>query len=110
MPAFFFGGSHERPYGTGLQVSFADIDPQTLTLSPEDAADAIGIRTAALLEVHTFGVPCDVDALAELAERSGMALLFDAADAFGSRRRGQPPGGSGDAEMFSLSPSRVRAA
>jgi dTDP-4-amino-4,6-dideoxygalactose transaminase len=107
VPAFCFGAVARAAVWNGLQVSFADIDPQTLTLSPEDAAGAIGIRTSALLAVHTFGIPCDVDALAELAERSGIALLFDAADAFGSRRRGAPLGGSGDAEVFSLSPSRV---
>ena len=107
VPAFCSGAVVRAAVWNGLQVSFADIDPQTLTLSPESATDAIGIRTSALLAVHTFGIPCDVDALAELAERSGIALLFDAADAFGSRRRGEPLGGSGDAEVFSLSPRRV---
>ena len=107
VPAFCFGPVARAAVWNGLQVSFADIDPRTLTLSPEDAAEAIGIRTSALLAVHTFGVPCDVDALAALAARNGIALLFDAADAFGSRRRGEPLGGSGDAAVFSLSPSRV---
>jgi dTDP-4-amino-4,6-dideoxygalactose transaminase len=107
VPAFCFGAVARAAVWNGLQVSFADIDSRTLTLSPEDAADALGIRTSALLAVHTFGVPCDVDALAELAQRSGIALLFDAADAFGSRHRGVPLGGFGDAAVFSLSPSRV---
>jgi dTDP-4-amino-4,6-dideoxygalactose transaminase len=107
VPAFCYGAVARAAVWNGLQVSFADIDPRSLTLSPRDAADAIGIRTSALLAVHTFGIPCDVDALAELAERSGIALLFDAADAFGSKRCGEPLGGSGDAEVFSLSPTRV---
>jgi dTDP-4-amino-4,6-dideoxygalactose transaminase len=107
VPAFCFGAVARAAVWNGLQVSFADIDPQTLTMSPENAADAICIRTSALLAVHTFGMPCDVDALAKLAERSGIALFFDAADAFGSRCQGKPLGGSGDAEVFSLSPSRA---
>jgi dTDP-4-amino-4,6-dideoxygalactose transaminase len=107
VPAFCFGAVARAAVWNGLQVSFADIDPQTLTLSPQVAADAIGIRTSALLAVHTFGTPCQVDALEELAERTGITLLFDAADAFGSSRQGVRLGGSGDAEVFSLSPTRM---
>jgi dTDP-4-amino-4,6-dideoxygalactose transaminase len=103
VPGFGFGAVARAAVWNGLQVSYADIDPHTLTLAAQDAADAIGIRTSALLAVHSFGNPCDVDALAELAERSGIALLFDAAEALGSRRLGVPLGGSGDAEVFSLS-------
>ena len=107
VPAFGFGAVTRAAVWNGLQVSFADIDPRTLTLDPEDAADAVGIRTAALLAVHTLGTPCDVEALAELAERSGTTLVYDAADALGSRRQGVLLGGFGDAEVFSLSPTRM---
>jgi dTDP-4-amino-4,6-dideoxygalactose transaminase len=107
VPGFCFGAVVQAAVWNGLQVAFADIDPQTLTLSPESATDAVGIRTSALLAVHTFGIPCDMDGLGELAERNGIALLFDAADAFGSRRRGNPLGGAGDAGVFNLSPRRV---
>jgi dTDP-4-amino-4,6-dideoxygalactose transaminase len=107
VPAFGFEAVARAAAWNGLQVSFADIDPHTLTVCPRDAADAVGIRTSALLGVHTFGTPCAVDELEELAERNGIPLLFDAGDAFGSRRRGAPLGGSGDAEVFSLSSTRV---
>jgi dTDP-4-amino-4,6-dideoxygalactose transaminase len=107
VPAFGFGAVARAAAWNGLQMSLADIDPHTLTLDPRDAADAIGIRTSALLAVHTFGTPADVDALAELANSSGIALLFDAADAFGSRHHGVALGGYGEAAVFSLSPTRV---
>jgi dTDP-4-amino-4,6-dideoxygalactose transaminase len=107
VPGFGFGAVARAAVWNGLQVSFADIDPHTLTLAADDAADAIGIRTSALLAVHTLGNPCDVDALTELAESSGIALLFDAADALGSRRQGVSLGGSGDAEVFSLSSTNM---
>jgi dTDP-4-amino-4,6-dideoxygalactose transaminase len=107
VPAFGFGAVARAAVWNGLQVSFADIDPQTLTLDPQDAEDTIGIRTSALLAVHSLGIPCDVDALAEIAERSGIALLYDAADALGSRRQGALLGGFGDAEVFSLPPTRM---
>jgi len=107
VPAFGFAAVARAAAWNGLQVSFADMDPYTLTVDPRDAADAIGIRTSALLAVHALGTPCDVDALAEVAQRNGIALLYDAADAFGSRREGVPLGCFGDAEVFSLSPTRV---
>jgi dTDP-4-amino-4,6-dideoxygalactose transaminase len=59
------------------------------------------------LGTHIFGTPCDIDGLAEIARRTGIALLFDAAHAFGSIRNGVHVGGFGDAEVFSLSPTKV---
>jgi dTDP-4-amino-4,6-dideoxygalactose transaminase len=110
VPGFAPAATADAAAWNGLRVSLADIDERTLTLSPQDAARALGIRTSALLATHAFGTPCDVEELADLARRNGIRLFLDAAHAFGSRRRGVPVGGFGDAEVFSLSPTKTLVA
>ncbi len=110
VPSFTFAATVHAVAWNGLRPAFADIDAATLTLSPEALRKAAGLRTSAILATHTFGTPCDVEGLAELAEESGVRLLFDAAHAFGSRHAGVPVGRFGDAEVFSLSPTKVLVA
>ena len=110
VPSFTFTATAHAVAWNGLRVSFADIDLHTLTLSPVDAARAASVRTSAILATHVFGTPCDVEQLQEVASRNGTKLYFDAAHAFGSRHRGIPVGGFGDAEVFSLSPTKVLVA
>jgi len=107
VPSFTFAATAHAVSWCGLRPVFADIDPETLTLSLSAALRAIGMRTSAILATHTYGVPCDVDGLTAIAERNGIRLFFDAAHAFGSRRGDTPVGGFGDAEVFSLSPTKV---
>jgi dTDP-4-amino-4,6-dideoxygalactose transaminase len=89
---------------------FADIDARTLTLSPGAARAAAGNDTRALLATHVFGTPADVDGLRSAADDLDVPLFFDAAHAFGSRRGGTPVGGFGDAEVFSLTPTKLLVA
>jgi dTDP-4-amino-4,6-dideoxygalactose transaminase len=110
VPSFTFAATAHAVAWNGLRPRFADIDPSTLTLSPDAVSQVIGVRTSAILGTHVFGTPCDVDGLSELARRTGIALLFDAAHAFGSIRNGVHVGGFGDAEVFSLSPTKVLTA
>jgi dTDP-4-amino-4,6-dideoxygalactose transaminase len=110
VPSFTFAATAHAVAWNGLRVSFADIDPGTLTLSPVDASRAAGVRTAAILATHVFGTPCDIERLQEVARRNGTRLFFDAAHAFGSRHQGVPVGGFGDAEVFSLSPTKLLVA
>ena len=81
--------------------------PTTLLLDPDAVARSAGVRTSAILATHTYGTPCDVEALEAFARRNGIRLFFDAAHAFGSRRGATMVGGFGDAEVFSLSPTKV---
>jgi dTDP-4-amino-4,6-dideoxygalactose transaminase len=71
---------------------FADIDPLTLNLDPARAEEAITPDTTAIMPVHVYGVPCDVDAFQKLADRYNLRLIYDAAHAFGVQRlgRGKP--------------------
>ena len=71
---------------------FVDVDPQTLNIDPEAAARAVTPRTKALLPVHLYGHPADMDPLLELARERGIALVEDACQAHGARYRGRPVG------------------
>jgi dTDP-4-amino-4,6-dideoxygalactose transaminase len=107
LPSFTFAATAHAVAWNGLRITFADVDPFTLTLSREAAERVWGIRTAAILATHIFGTPCDAVGLGQLAKRNGVRLFFDAAHAFGSFHAGTPVGGFGDAEVFSLSPTKV---
>jgi dTDP-4-amino-4,6-dideoxygalactose transaminase len=72
----------------GISPVFADIDPRTLNLDPARAEEAITPDTTAIMPVHVYGVPCDVDAFQKLAERYNLKLIYDAAHAFGVQRLG----------------------
>jgi dTDP-4-amino-4,6-dideoxygalactose transaminase len=110
VPSFTFAATAHAVAWNGLRPVFADIDPSTLTLSPSAAMRSAGVRTSAILATHLYGTPCDVEALAATARAHGIRLFFDAAHAFGSRRGGTAVGGFGDAEVFSLSPTKVMVA
>jgi dTDP-4-amino-4,6-dideoxygalactose transaminase len=110
VPSFTFAATAHAVAWNELRPVFADVDAHTLTLSPLAAQHAIGPRTSAILATHVYGTPCDVEALRAVADTNGLRLFFDAAHAFGSRRRGIPIGGFGDAEVFSLSPTKVAVA
>jgi dTDP-4-amino-4,6-dideoxygalactose transaminase len=107
LPSFTFSASAHAIAWNGLRPVFADISPENLLLDPTAAARATGVRTSAILATHTFGTPCDVEGLEKVARRSGIRLFFDAAHAFGSSRGTSMIGGFGDAEVFSLSPTKV---
>lgn len=110
VPTFTFSATAHAVAWNGARVRFVDVDPRSLTLSPASMERVIGPDTQAILGVHVYGTPCDVDALSATARRSGLRLFFDAAHAFGSRYKGRPIGGFGDAEVFSLSPTKVLVA
>ena len=110
LPSFTFAATAHAVAWNQLRTVFADVDEETLTLSAKSAAAAVGVRTSAILATHTFGTPCDVEGLAAAASANGIKLFFDAAHAFGSRRAGTPVGRFGDAEVFSLSPTKVLVA
>ena len=81
-------------------------DPITHLMTPTAAEAAIGSRTAAILPVHLYGRPVDVDGFEELATRHGLALVFDAAQAHGATFDDRPLGGRGDATAWSFYPTK----
>ncbi|MFF5784673.1 DegT/DnrJ/EryC1/StrS family aminotransferase [Streptomyces sp. NPDC012693] len=107
LPSFTFIASGHVVLWNGLRPVFADIDRETFTLDPDRVAAATGSGTGALLATHTFGAPCDMDALERIAEARGVPLVVDAAHGFGGRYPdGSRIGGRGIAEVFSLSPTK----
>lgn len=89
---------------------FADIDPQTVNLSPEAAEAAITPKTRAMVVVHFGGHPCDMDAFQDLARRYHLAIIEDAAHAHGASWRGIPVGGWGSAGTFSFQAFKLMTA
>jgi dTDP-4-amino-4,6-dideoxygalactose transaminase len=81
---------------------FCDIDPATHTLDPAMVEQMITPRTTGIIGVHLWGRPCNVDALACIARRRNLALLFDAAHTFGCSHQGRMIGGFGQAEVLSF--------
>ena len=86
---------------TGAKPVFADIDEATFNIDPERLEAAITPRTKAVMPVHLYGQPCDMDEIGEIAERHGLILLEDAAQAVGATYRGRHVGTFGTA-VFSL--------
>jgi dTDP-4-amino-4,6-dideoxygalactose transaminase len=91
----------------GLRPVFADVDFGTTNLDPVAAEAAITPRTTAIVAVHNFGNPADITALQAVADRNGLKLVFDAAHAFGSLYGEVPVGPQGDANVYSLSPTKL---
>lgn len=81
---------------------FCDIDPHTYNIDPERVEARITSRTTGILAVHVWGRPCAIEALAEIAHRRDLRLLFDASHAFACSYRGRMIGNFGDAEVFSF--------
>jgi dTDP-4-amino-4,6-dideoxyglucose len=102
MPSFTWVATAHAMEWIGAVPVFCDIDEDTGTADPEQVEHLIGPRTRGILGVHVFGRPCDVDALAKVAERAGVPLFFDAAHALGCSYDGRPVGGFGAAEIFSF--------
>jgi dTDP-4-amino-4,6-dideoxygalactose transaminase len=107
VPSFTFSATVHAVAWNGLEPVFADVEPQTLTLDPARVREALDAGAAAVLATHTFGTPCDVNGLWAAASDAGVPLFFDAAHALGSRLGGTPMGRFGDAEVFSLTPTKL---
>jgi dTDP-4-amino-4,6-dideoxygalactose transaminase len=109
MPSFTFSATAHAAVWAGGRPVFADIDPVTLTLDPEDAAKRLA-GASALMATHIYGTPCAVERLDEIAAAEDVPIVYDAAHALGSRRGSRAIGGFGAAEVFSLSPTKVAPA
>jgi len=111
VPAFTFSATAQAVVWAGGRPVFADVDPDTGALTAATCEARIGPRTEAIVAVHLFGRPCPPEPLEALARRRGLALVFDAAHAFGSRYAdGRPVGVAGDAEVFSFHATKLLAA
>ena len=106
-PFSFVATSHSLVWN-GIKPVFVDIDPRSLNLDPARIEAAITPRTSAILPVHCYGQPCDVDAIHAIAKRHNLKVIYDAAHAFGVTQQG---GGSvlrhGDLSVLSFHATKV---
>ena len=91
---------------TGATPVFVDIDPRTRTMDAARVEEAMTGRTRAVIPVHLYGHPADLDPLLALARRRGVAVIEDAAQAHGAEYRGRRVGGLGDLGCFSFYPTK----
>ena len=90
-----------------LTPVFCDIDPVTLNIDAEKIEDLITERTSAILAVHVFGNPCDVNRIQEIADRHKLKVIYDGAHAFGTRINNLPVSSFGDMTMFSFHATKL---
>ncbi|MCG3175887.1 MAG: dTDP-3-amino-3,4,6-trideoxy-alpha-D-glucose transaminase [Candidatus Omnitrophica bacterium] len=91
---------------TGARPVFVDIDRRTFDLDPALLERAITRRTRAVLPVHLFGLPCDMDPIVRVARRHKLAVIEDAAQAVDAAYKGRPVGSLGDVACYSFYPTK----
>jgi perosamine synthetase len=106
VPSFTFVAAANAIRYAGANPVFVDIDPVTLNMDPQRVEAAVTSRTKAIIVVHTFGYPADMDALLTIARRHGLRLIEDACEALGSKFRGEKVGSLGDAGVFAFYPNK----
>jgi dTDP-4-amino-4,6-dideoxygalactose transaminase len=101
-PRLTYGASALPAFSLGASVVFADVDAKTLCIDPADIERHIGRRTKAIVAVHLFGHPCDMDAIMRIARRRKLKVIEDASHAHGGLYKGRMVGTIGDVGCFSL--------
>jgi dTDP-4-amino-4,6-dideoxygalactose transaminase len=91
---------------TGARPVLVDIDPQSFTMDVSAIEAAITPRTKAILVVHLYGQPADMDPIMEIGRRRGLVVIEDAAQAHGAKYKGRPVGSIGDMACFSFYPGK----
>lgn len=104
LPSLTYVAGPQAVLAVGARPVFCEVEPGTACLDPGDAARRLTRRTRAIMPVHYAGFPCAMDELLALARGRGLAVVEDAAHAFGSSYRGRPIGSLGDLTCFSFDP------
>ncbi|MGI9605149.1 MAG: DegT/DnrJ/EryC1/StrS family aminotransferase [Acidimicrobiales bacterium] len=106
VPASTFVATAAAVVAVGANPVFADVDPDSMLLTGDQLRSALTDRTAAVIPVHLYGNPVDIDDLAAVAGPAGIAVIEDAAQAHGASSRGRSVGSLGDAAGFSHYPTK----
>ncbi len=107
VPSFTFIATSNAPLFVGAKPVFADIEPETLGLDPEDVKQKITEKTKAIIPVHYGGSPCLIRELKEIAEDRKLVLIEDAAEALGARISDKKIGTFGDSAVLSFCQNKV---
>lgn len=100
-PYSFVATTHSL-WWNGIRPVFVDVDPATGCLDPSKIEAAITPKTTAIMPVHVYGNPCDIDAIQEIADRYGLRVIYDAAHAFGVKINGKSVLNAGDMSTLSF--------
>ncbi len=106
VPSFTFIATATAVSVLGAKPVFAEIDPSTLTLDSKSVEGALSKRTKAIIAVHIFGQPCDMDPLLSLAKSRGIPVIEDCAQSHLATYKGRPTGSMGALSAFSFYPSK----
>jgi perosamine synthetase len=107
VPSLSFIATANVARYVGARPVFADVEPDTLNLSADTIKQVLSPRTRAVILVHQGGMPADVEAVHDLCDPLGVAVVEDAACALGSTHRGRPVGAGSDLVTFSFHPRKV---
>jgi len=106
VPAFTFIASFSPVIMVGAKPVFVDVDYDTMTINPNLIERSISPKTKAIIVVHLFGHPADMDPIMEIAEKYGLIVIEDCAEAHGSKYKGRKVGSIGDVSFFSFYPTK----
>jgi dTDP-4-amino-4,6-dideoxygalactose transaminase len=107
VPSFTFFATASMAIHSNAKPVFADIDPETFLIDPEDVKEKITARTKAIVPVHLFGNAADMDALSDLSEDHGIKIISDSAQAHGTEYAGRDLGSYDDLNCYSFYPSKT---
>ncbi|MEJ2695543.1 MAG: DegT/DnrJ/EryC1/StrS family aminotransferase [Candidatus Sulfobium sp.] len=103
---FTFFATAEAILYTGATPVFVDIEPDTMNIDPSGIEEKITRRTKAIVPVHLFGHPADMERIVDIADRHALNVIEDCAQSFGAELHGSKAGSFGDAGCFSFYPSK----
>ncbi|MDB5803952.1 MAG: DegT/DnrJ/EryC1/StrS aminotransferase [Betaproteobacteria bacterium] len=104
---FSFVATTHALHWNGIHPVFADIEADSFNLDPRRIAEAITQKTSAILPVHVYGRPCNIEAIQEIADTHGLKVIYDAAHAFGVRQNGRTILDAGDFSILSFHATKV---
>jgi len=102
LPSFTFVATAEAIVFAGAKPVFVDIDPETYNISPAKIEKAITKKTKAIMPVDLYGLPADMQPIREIADKHGLLVIEDAAQAHGAIYKGKPAGAFADAACWSF--------
>lgn len=105
-PYSFVATSHSLVWN-GIKPVFVDVDPITCNLDPDKIEAAITPATTAIMPVHCYGIPCNMDKIQDIADKYGLKVIYDAAHAFGVKQDGTSILQHGDASILSFHATKV---
>jgi dTDP-4-amino-4,6-dideoxygalactose transaminase len=110
VPSFTFVATANAVVASGAKPVFVDINKQDYTIDASDAKGKITKKTKAVIPVHLYGHPCDMDAVSELAQKRSLAIIEDACQSLGSTYKKKQTGTLGEMGCFSMYASKVLTA